>query len=187
MLVVCATAFGTASALLTGRHRFTPIAGGLTAALLAAAFGPVPLLVVLLPAVPLAIRLAEVDLLTLRLPDRWVGALGLLIGLPLSLGCRPAVPRAAAAAALLGIGYLAIALLPGRGLGLGDVKLAAVLGYLLGFAGWPAVLTGAVVPHLLAGPVALVLLLTGRAGRRTAVPLGPALLAGALIAAVATG
>jgi leader peptidase (prepilin peptidase)/N-methyltransferase len=67
------------------------------------------------------------------------------------------------------------------------VKLAAVLGYLLGFAGWPAVLTGAVVPHLLAGPVALFLLLTGRAGRRTAVPLGPALLAGALIAAVATG
>ena len=187
MLVVCATAFGTASTLLIHRHRFTPIAGGLAAALLAAALGPVPLLVVLLLAVPLAIRLAEIDLLTLRLPDRLVGALGLSIGLPLTLGYRAAVPRAAAAAALLGFGYLVIALAPGRGLGLGDVKLAAVLGYLLGFAGWPAVLIGAVVPHLLAGPVAVFLLLTGRAGRRTAVPLGPALLAGGLIAAVATG
>ena len=164
-----------------------PIAAGVVAALLALAFGPVPLLVVLLLAVPLAARLAETDLRTLRLPDRLVGGLAVLLGLPLTVGHWPAVPRALAAVAILGLGHLAIALLPGRGLGLGDVKLAAVLAYLLGFAGWPAVLAGAVVPHLITGPIALFLLLTGRAGGRTAVPLGPALLAGAVIAAVATG
>ena len=92
--------------------------------------------------------------------------------------------RALVAAALLGLSYLVVALLPGRGLGLGDVKLAAVLGYLLGFAGWPAVLLGAVVPHLINGPIAVFLLLRRRAGRRTEMPLGPALLVGALCGAL---
>jgi len=163
-----------------------PIASGGAAALLAAGFGPVPLLVPLLLTVPLAARLAEIDLAERRLPDPLVGGLGVLVGLPLTVGYWPAVPRSLAAAAILGLGYLAIALLPGRGLGLGDVKLAAVLGYLLGFAGWPAVLIGAVVPHVVTGPVALFLLVTGRADRRSAVPLGPALLAGAVVAAVVT-
>ena len=34
------------------------------------------------------------------------------------------------------------------------------------------------------GPVALALRLSGRAGRKTALPLGPALLAGALVAVI---
>ena len=45
-------------------------------------------------------------------------------------------------------------------------------------------LLGAVLPHLINGPVALGLLLTRKAGPRTELPLGPALLAGALLAVV---
>ena len=45
---------------------------------------------------------------------------------------------------------------------------------------------GVLLPHLINGPVALVLLLTRRADRRTHLPLGPALLAGAWLAALAT-
>jgi leader peptidase (prepilin peptidase)/N-methyltransferase len=66
------------------------------------------------------------------------------------------------------------------------VKLAAVLGFVLGFAGWPAVLAGLAAPHLINAPVAAFLLLTRRAGRRTALPFGPALLTGALLALAAT-
>ena len=89
MLVVCATVFGATSVLLSRGSRGAPIAGGLAAGLLGVAFGPVPLLVVLLLAVPLAVRLAEVDRLTLRLPDRLVAALAALLGLPLTVGeCR---------------------------------------------------------------------------------------------------
>jgi leader peptidase (prepilin peptidase)/N-methyltransferase len=65
------------------------------------------------------------------------------------------------------------------GLGLGDAKLAAVLALILGFAGWPAVLTGVLAAHLINGPIALFLLFKGR---RRALPFGPALLVGALLA-----
>jgi leader peptidase (prepilin peptidase) / N-methyltransferase len=94
--------------------------------------------------------------------------------------------RALLAAALSGTVYLVVALLPGGGLGLGDVKLMVVLGFILGFAGWPALAVGLVAPHLINGPVAVALLLTRRAKRRTALPLGPALLVGALIGLTCT-
>ena len=94
--------------------------------------------------------------------------------------------RATLGAVLSGGVYLIIALLPGGGLGMGDVKLATVLGFTLGFVGWPAVVVGLLAPHLINGPVAVVLLLTRRAGRRTALPLGPALLTGALLGCLIT-
>jgi len=191
MLVACAIIFGTASSAVALRRHplvahvrpLTLAVSGLVAGLLALAFGPATLLPALLLAVPLAAALAEIDLSCLRLPDPLVGALALVLGLPLTLS-GTAVLRALAAASVIGLTYLVIAVAPGRNLGLGDVKLAAVLGYALGFAGWPAVVIGAVVPHLIHGPVAAVLLSSRRAGRHTALPFGPALLAGALVAAL---
>jgi leader peptidase (prepilin peptidase)/N-methyltransferase len=120
-----------------------------------------------------------------------VALLALTTTVPLTLGALLAgdpgrLGRAALAALLSGTIYLVVALLPGAGLGLGDVKLAAVLGFTLGFIGWPSLLTGLVAPHLINGPAALILLLTRRAERRTALPLGPALLAGALLGVVLT-
>jgi leader peptidase (prepilin peptidase)/N-methyltransferase len=41
-----------------------------------------------------------------------------------------------------------------------------------------------IAPHLINGPIALALLVRRRAGRRSALPFGPALLAGALLAVV---
>lgn len=99
-----------------------------------------------------------------------------------SAGLAVAVP----AAVTVGSVYLVVAVVSGGGLGLGDVKLAAVLALGLGFHGWPAVLLGAVVPHLLMGPAAVVLLLGRRVRRRGNLPFGPALLTGALVAVVAT-
>jgi leader peptidase (prepilin peptidase)/N-methyltransferase len=86
------------------------------------------------------------------------------------------------ATGLVGCAYLLIAILPRGGLGLGDVKLAAVLGFALGYQGWSAVAVGLLVPPLINGPWALFLLVTRRAGRSTALPFGPALLIGALLA-----
>jgi leader peptidase (prepilin peptidase)/N-methyltransferase len=62
------------------------------------------------------------------------------------------------------------------------VKLAAGLGLILGFGGWPAVVAGLVAAHLINGVVAMSLLLSRRADRRRALPFGPALLAGAVLA-----
>ena len=68
------------------------------------------------------------------------------------------------------------------GLGFGDVKLLGLLGLVLGWVGW-AVLLAAVFLGLMArAAFSLVLVLTRRAGWRTAVPFGPPLLAGAVLA-----
>ncbi|MEU7903871.1 prepilin peptidase [Actinoplanes sp. NPDC049118] len=171
---------------------WTIAAGTLTAGLLGTAIGPAPLLIVLLPAAVLGVLLAAIDLRCLRLPDPLVALFAAATVVPLSLGAlatgEPGRPvRALMAAALTGAIYLFVALLPGGGLGLGDVKLAAVLAFTLGNAGWPAVAIGLLAPHLINGPVALSLLLTRRADRRTPLPLGPALLAGALVALIAAG
>ncbi|HEU4423537.1 MAG TPA: prepilin peptidase [Pilimelia sp.] len=136
------------------------------------------------------VLLTAIDLACLRLPDRVVapalgGALALLGAASAVTGAAGDLVRAVVAALALASGYLVLALLPGGHLGLGDVKLCLPLGLLLGWLGWPAVLLGAALPHVVNGPVALGLLMTRRAGRRTALPLGPALLAGALLAVVA--
>ncbi len=173
-------------ARLGPRTWLTVLAGALSFGLLTWAFGPVPGLVPFLAVAGLGLLLAFVDLACMRLPDPLVAALAVVVVLPLALtGDGDRLGRAALCAGLFAAGYLTMALLPGGGLGFGDVKLAAVLGFALGFVGWPAVLTGLIAPHLINGPVAVVLLLRGRAGRRTALPLGPALLAGALIAVAA--
>lgn len=164
----------------------TVVAATVAAGLLGAAVTG-PARAVYLAAALLGVLLAAVDLRCLRLPDPLVGALALvtvlpLAGVALAAGEPGRLGRAGLAAALCFAAYLLLALLPGGGLGFGDVKLAAVLGFLLGWVSWPAVALGLVVPHLINGPVALVLLLTGRARRGTPLPFGPALLAGALVA-----
>ncbi|MFC3380314.1 prepilin peptidase [Couchioplanes azureus] len=164
----------------------TVLAGALGTTLLGVTIGPAPMLPVLLPAAVLGLLLAMIDLRCRRLPDPLVAALAAGTALPLGAGALIAgepgrLGRAVAAAVLCGAAYLIVALLPGDGLGLGDVKLATVLGFVLGFAGWPAVAAGLAAAHLINGPVALALLLMRRATRGTALPFGPALLAGALI------
>ncbi|HEY7274103.1 MAG TPA: prepilin peptidase [Actinoplanes sp.] len=168
------------------------VAGSAAAAgLLGATVGGRAVLPVLLIAAVMGAVLAQIDARCRRLPDPVVALLAVSAGVPLTVGSvladEPArAGRAMLAAALVGVAYLGVALLPGGGLGLGDVKLAAVLAFVLGFLGWPAVAVGTVLPHLINGPMALVLLLTGRARRRTALPFGPALLVGALLGVATT-
>ena len=167
------------------RYAVTVLAGAAIAALLAVAIGPAPLLpVFLLAAVP-GLLLALIDLRCLRLPDRLVGALAVTAGVPLALLRPERIGAALLAGVLVLTAYGLMALAPRGGLGLGDVKLAAVLAAILGFAGWPAVAVGVLTPHLINGPIALVLLVSRRAGRRRPLPFGPALLAGALLAVTA--
>jgi leader peptidase (prepilin peptidase)/N-methyltransferase len=136
----------------------------------------------LLIAVVLGVLLAVIDVRCLRLPDPLVAALAVLTVVPLVVLAGPGqLARASLAAGLSFTAYAMIAILPGRGLGFGDVKLGAVLGFVLGFLSWPALAAGMLVPPLVNGPIALFLLARGRVGRRSAVPFGPALLAGALL------
>jgi len=97
-----------------------------------------------------------------------------------------ALLRAAIAAVLSWLAYFLLALLasfvsPG-GLGFGDVMLSGILGMLVGWLGWDGVVVAPFAAFLLAGLVALVLLLTRRATRHTHIAFGPFMVAGALVA-----
>ena len=71
------------------------------------------------------------------------------------------------------------------GMGMGDVKFAAVTGWVLGTIGWSAVWWGHLLGFVAAGVVVVVGLVISRMHRRTAVPFGPFMGLGSLIVGVA--
>src|SRR4051812_3594261 len=131
--------------------------------------------------------LGAVDLASHRLPDRvtypaLVVCLGALTVDAAVVGTWGALVRALLAAVVSGA-VAALAWAPVRaGLGLGDVKLLALLGLVLGWAGWGVLLAGIFLGLVAGSLVAVVLLATRRAGWRTALPFGPPLLTGAVLA-----
>jgi leader peptidase (prepilin peptidase)/N-methyltransferase len=108
---------------------------------------------ILLPAYPVAAVLLTAAALVAGEPGRVLTA---LIG----------------AAALFGL-YLALALISPGGMGLGDVKLAGLLGLYLGYLGWGPLIVGAFGAFLLGGVFGLILLATHKAKRRSGIPFGP--------------
>jgi prepilin signal peptidase PulO-like enzyme (type II secretory pathway) len=92
------------------------------------------------------------------------------------------------AAAVLGGGYLLLAAAGASSAGMGDVRLAALTGLVLGPAGWHTVLFGAALPYLLAAPAALAAHRRHEsdAGQQH-LPFGPYLISGAVLAAVLAG
>ncbi|MFI5834339.1 prepilin peptidase [Micromonospora sp. NPDC051300] len=180
---------GSARAVVRPRRVGVVVAGAVVFGGLAAGHGADPALPVLLLISAAGLALAVTDLIALRLPDPLVGAVA--IGGGLGLGGTALVTGEAgrAATALTGAGlslcaYLLLALLPGARLGFGDVKLATALGLPLGWLGWPTLRLGLLLPHVLAGVVVLALLAAGRIRRDSPLPFGPAILAGAWLAAV---
>jgi leader peptidase (prepilin peptidase) / N-methyltransferase len=155
----------------------------------ATAVGPTPALPAFLLLAALAVPLALIDLRVLRLPDPLVGT-ALLGGVALlavaaaAEGTPDPLLRAFAAAAISGFAYVVLALVPGSQLGFGDVKLGAVLGLYLGWLGWFPAVAGMVVTPVVNLPFVIGLLVSRRAGRKTSVPYGPAMLAGAVVAMV---
>jgi leader peptidase (prepilin peptidase)/N-methyltransferase len=101
----------------------------------------------------------------------------LVAGLALDLD---GVPEQLIAGAGAGGFFLLAALAYPRGMGMGDVKLAGVLGLCLGRAVAPALMI-ALLSGVLVGGVVIARLGT-RVGRKTAVPFGPFLALGGLVA-----
>jgi leader peptidase (prepilin peptidase)/N-methyltransferase len=153
-------------------------------------FGPSAYLVVALVLVAAGVALCVIDLDVGRLPFAITGVTAVGAGLALGVdgvtdGADP-LPTAVLSMVLwLGV-YGGIWLLTaGRGMGLGDVALAPVLGVTLGWLGWGASLVGLSGGFALGAAVGVGLIVAGRAGRRTAVPHGPFLLAGAAVGMLA--
>jgi leader peptidase (prepilin peptidase)/N-methyltransferase len=126
---------------------------------------------------------ALIDLEYRIIPNKLTGlgaVLALVIGLALDPAGEP--ERLIAAAAAGGFLLLAALAYPG-GMGMGDVKLAAVMGLFLGRTVGPAILIALLAGVLVGGTV--IARKGAREGRKTAVPFGPFLALGALTAVFA--
>jgi len=162
-------------------------ATGVLAALVALQFGASWLLPAQLWLLGLAVILTVTDLQLQRLPNAvlWPGGVVLAVLLVVAAFARqePAVLiGSVVAAAVLFALFLLAAVVSPAGMGMGDVKLAAVLGLALGYVGLATVLLAVLLAFALHAVVSLVLLATRRAGRRTALPFGPPLLIGSAVA-----
>lgn len=160
-------------------------------ALVGASVGLAWPLLFLLPLVPVGVALAVVDLRSRLLPTVvvWPAFLGTAV-----LGCvsawlesdAEAIVRAWIGAAAVFAFFYALWWIHPPGMGFGDVRLSAVLGFALAYLGWPEVLVG-VYGAFLAFAVPGLLLAVFRRDRgvlRAAYPFGPFLLAGALAGVV---
>lgn len=133
------------------------------------------------------VLLAVIDVQHHLLPDRvtlpaiGIGA-GLLALAALGTGEWPALGRAAVGAMTLFILFFALALLSPRSIGVGDAKLAALLGLFLGWLGMPVLVVGIAAGFVVQAVLALVLLASRRVGLRGELPFGPAMLVGAALA-----
>ena len=141
-----------------------------------------------LAVVSIALALIDIDVHRLPnvivLPGYAVGAV-LLGAAALLNGDLVALGRLAVGPGILFALYLVLALISPRGMGLGDVKLAGVLGLFLGYLGWGQLLVGAAAGFVLGGLFAVVLIVLRRAGRGSGIPFGPWMLAGAWVGIVA--
>jgi leader peptidase (prepilin peptidase)/N-methyltransferase len=128
----------------------------------------------------LIVPAALIDLEHRIIPNQ-ITALGVVLALALGLALDPAgEPERLIAGAGAG-GFLLLAALayPG-GMGMGDVKLAGMMGLFLGSAVAPALLIALVAGVALG--IVVIYRKGAQAGRKTAVPFGPFLALGALIA-----
>ena len=132
--------------------------------------------------------LCVVDVQHHLLPGRLVYPLAAVI--LVALGVSAAVTgeperllRAILAATVVGTVWFAVAFTAPSAMGLGDVRVAALAAGLLGWTSWSAVLTGQLAALGLAAVTAGILAITRpHTGRATQVPMGPALIAGAIVA-----
>lgn len=75
--------------------------------------------------------------------------------------------------------YWVLAIAYPGGMGFGDVKLAGVLGMLLGWLGWAPLIVGGFSAFVLGGVLGAVLMIGRRATRKSRIPFGPFMIAGA--------
>lgn len=165
----------------------TVVLSGLTAAI-----GWRPALAAFLVMGVIGVILAAIDIEYHRLPDLLVAVGALASGISLLIdatitGSWVAMLRGLICAVVVGLAFLIMVLISPEGMGLGDVKLAGLLGLHTGWLSWQLAALAVLGGFAAGSAVALVLVVTRRATLRTALPFGPALLAAAWLAILAFG
>jgi leader peptidase (prepilin peptidase) / N-methyltransferase len=108
-------------------------------------------------------------------------AAALLAVAALGSGHWPPLTSAALGAAVLFVVFFVLVLISPGSIGMGDAKLAALLGLYLGWLGTSVLVLGIAAGFVVQAGLALVLLATRRIGLRGELPFGPAMLLGAAL------
>ncbi len=166
-----------------------PAAGLVTAAALAGMwlrFGARPVLPAFCYLAAAGVPLGFIDARYQRLPDLLtlpsypIGLAALGIGAIFTAGGGGHFTRGLIAMAAVLLFFVLQALIYPAGMGLGDVKLSGLIGLYLGWFGAGTVLAGLLAGYLLAAVTGIALIVTRRATRKSHLPFGPFMLAGAL-------
>jgi leader peptidase (prepilin peptidase)/N-methyltransferase len=153
-------------------------------------FGPTWSLPAYLALAGFVVVLAVIDVDTLTLPRRMVWAagatgVGSLAVASAAAGEPGRLVLAAVGATVAFVVLCALHLLTRGGLGFGDVRFGAVLGWYLGWQSVSLVLAGLLAAFVVAAVAGVALMAVGRAGRQTEVAFGPALAVGASVVLLA--
>jgi len=149
-------------------------------------------LVAFLPFLWVLIALSLIDLETKLLPNRIVYP-AVAVGVALLVATAAAGPgidawvRGLAAMVASAGFFFVIALISPAGMGMGDVKLAGLIGLFLGYLSWGRLVSAFFLAFLAGAIVGIALMIAGRAGRKTAIPFGPFMAFGAVIATLYGG
>lgn len=163
----------------------------LVEAIMAAAFGAIVwhwgltwVSVLLLVFAVFTVVLAAIDFDVQRLPNPLVGTLAfatavLLLVISWVYDDWEGLLRSLIAAAAIGLLYFVALVIYPKGLGFGDVKLAPVLGAIMGGFGWGAFAVGTFAGFLWGGVVGIGAMVVTRRTKNVRIPFGPWMLAGA--------
>jgi len=138
-----------------------------------------------------AVALAWIDAAVQRLPDAltapaYAGTVAFLLLAAAASGHWRDLLRAVLGGLALAVAYLALVVISRSAVGLGDAKLAASLGTLTAWPGWPTLIAGAFAGFLLGAIYGAGLLVSRRAHRGQHIPFGPFMIAGAFAALLAS-
>lgn len=171
-------------AAISVRYPLVEAATGVLFAVTAVVIGPTWDLPAHLWFVAVTIVLILTDLDHHRIPNRIllpgtaVGFLLLGAGAALEGRLSDVLVGLVAAAVNFSVFFL-IALAARGGFGMGDVKLAFLLGLFTGYHGWPRTALASFLAFLIGGFVSLVLIVFRRRGRKDAIAFGPPMVVGA--------
>ena len=138
----------------------------------------------LLALATLTMPLVVTDIREHRLPNSltltgFLAGLGVSIALAIKENNFSPFMQSLSAALLAGFAFLLLNFASRGGMGMGDVKLAVMLGALIAPFGWQVLVMGFIVAFVLGAIIGLILLAGKRASRKTLIPFGPYLLVGA--------
>lgn len=170
---------------ISRRYPAVEMATAVLFAAMAIRFGFSPELPAYLYLAAVGLALALIDLDIKRLPDALTLPSYAVAGILLAIASAHAptsLLRAALGGAAMFAVYFGLCFAYPAGMGFGDVKLSGVLGIYTAWLGWDVWAAGLMLGFFLGGFFGIGLLLAQRGGRKTAIPFGPFMIAGAFVA-----